>query len=148
MCEIAPYSSVGPWEEYEYVVLSGHFVRVNRPKWHRTYKFADGGLFKFWALQDLRQAIIFREKVGYWLRYEGEELPWDIQDRICFMLKSGEKNEDLAKMDKDCLKVIAAADWQVAHWVDFHPYEPLLDRVNPESRPWGSKYVDYSGTGT
>lgn len=117
---------VGPWEEYEYLVLRGNLVKVDRPKWHRTYRFADGGVFKFWVLQDRLFGIVFREKVDYWAKAPDAELPWDIQDRICFMVKAGENEFILNQMDKEKLEIVAATPWWVDYWVKTHPKEWLL----------------------
>lgn len=107
---------------------------MHRPKWHRTYRFADGGVFKFWNLNALdkedptmRRHLTFREKVGFWTDDRSQEPPWDIQERICFMVKNNEKNEDLARMDDGTMHVSAAVAPWVLWWVALHPNESCLD---------------------
>ena len=116
----------GPWEPYEYVVLEGMLLRVHRPKWHRTYRFSDGGVFKFWDLDDCCMAITFREKVDLWVSAPGDEPAWDIQDRVCFMLKSKEQDVLLKAMERDRMRVIPATHNHVVNWLGKHPRETVL----------------------
>ena len=102
-------------------------VPVWRPKWHMVYRFWDGGLFKFWALDDSREAIIFREKVGFWVRSPREEAPWSVQDRIDYMTRTGEQKERISRMKVGDLHVWGAVDWQIEDWLEKHPKERLVN---------------------